>query len=98
MDRDDVESHNIKSYLLGPTERVPRGCKIIERLYLVKPRLLRYSFSYVSNRSYQFAQPELEEPEYGAWHSSELYYIFQALPAGTAQPLIDLSIAMLDYW
>jgi hypothetical protein len=37
-------------------------------------------------------------PEFGAAHSFELAFVLQERWPEMTQPLIDLSVAMIDYW
>ncbi|KAF8756275.1 Carboxylesterase family [Rhizoctonia solani] len=52
----------------------------------------------VSAWSYQWAQAGLDLPEFGAAHSFDLAFVFQQRWEGMTQSLIDLSVAMIDYW
>jgi hypothetical protein len=98
---DKIRAPDLNSTWSGSTKRFPPSRYISQHFYLVIVNKTRYMMPAADMfliRSYQFAQTGLDAPEFGAGHSFELLFVLQYLPAGTSQNLVDLSVAMIDYW
>ncbi|CAE6495943.1 unnamed protein product [Rhizoctonia solani] len=93
--------YNSGNDTFGRAAQYKRAASIIGDLVFDAPRrdFLQVATKLgVSAWSYQWAQADLDLPEFGAAHSFELGFVFQDRPEGLSQRLIDLSVAMIDHW
>ncbi|KAF8711699.1 Extracellular triacylglycerol lipase precursor, partial [Rhizoctonia solani] len=93
--------YNTGNNTFGKASQYKRAASIIGDLVFDAPRrdFLQVATKLgVSAWSYQWAQAGLDLPEFGAAHSFDLAFVFQQRWEGMTRPLIDLSIAMIDYW
>ncbi|ELU39891.1 lipase I [Rhizoctonia solani AG-1 IA] len=93
--------YNTGNNTFGKASQYKRAASIIGDLVFDAPRrdFLQVATKLgVSAWSYQWAQAGLDLPEFGAAHSFDLAFVFQQRWEGMTQSLIDLSVAMIDYW
>ncbi|KAF8608522.1 alpha/beta-hydrolase [Ceratobasidium sp. AG-I] len=93
--------YNTGNNTFGRSAQYKRAASVIGDVLFEAPRrdFLKVATSLnVPAWSYQFAQTGLDDPQWGAAHSFELLSVFQYIPDGTEQSLIDQSVIIIDYW
>ncbi|KAG8728965.1 hypothetical protein FRC11_009813, partial [Ceratobasidium sp. 423] len=93
--------YNTGNDTFGKAAQYKRAASVIGDLVFDAPRrdFLQVATKLgVSAWSYQWAQTGLSLPEFGAAHSFDLSSVFQERWEGITQPLIDLSVAIIDHW
>ncbi|KAG8683745.1 hypothetical protein FRC08_014099, partial [Ceratobasidium sp. 394] len=86
----------------GRAREYKRAASLVGDLMFTTPRRVFIQDAVSRNRqvwSYLFTQrPITGPPEHGVFHSSEIPYVFGALPAGAAAGDLEVSSHMMQYW